>query len=117
MDHNHDAKYCPTNTTPLWDGRYFMHHHHHLYPLLGIRSGHHLPTHGIPERYVHGWLIRVLPKVKDPNNRNPHRVQACCPHCGDWFSTGRMFFHIPACVRAATSAELEQSDPPPGVGV
>lgn len=64
--------------------------HYDIYPLLGLRSGHHLPKEGLGARYVDGMVVFVKPKTE---NRRAHRVMVICPDCGNNIPFGRLQQH------------------------
>jgi hypothetical protein len=94
---------------------------HELMPLLGFKSGGHLPKQGFGPRVVEGVTFKCDPAAPDqiiPVARrkwsaseerivyrteeaikkvSTHRVKYLCPHCDRWIPFGRANQHNPAC--------------------
>ena len=71
--------------------------HYHLYPLLGIPAGGHLPAEGFPERIVtdaHGnkSMFMCLP-ADGKGRKSKHRLFYRCIACKKWIPFGRAFQH------------------------
>ena len=65
-----------------------------LYPLLGLKPGHHLPDEGTLPREINGVTVWVLPKVVYAGRRAPHRVMARCPKCSGIIPFGKLGQHV-----------------------
>lgn len=70
-------------------GRFMQ--HFQLYPLLGIKSGDHLPREGFSKE-IGGVAITVLPAA-GKGRRSSHRVMVHCT-CGRKIPFGRMGQHL-----------------------
>lgn len=66
-------------------------HHTKLYPLLGLKVGHHLPVEGSDTSiWIDNVEVWIDPKI---DKRRRHRVMCRCPHCGWVGSAGRLHQH------------------------
>ena len=66
---------------------------HALYPLLGLKSGGHLPKEGFGPRLVQGTWFKCDPHPGKKTRFTPHRVKYQCPICSKWIPFGRAIQH------------------------
>lgn len=84
-------------------------HHHELYPLLGLKSGQHLPDEGFGPRQVShngSTATFICDPVTDKCRRSPHRIKVACEYCNKFIPFGRFSQHIRACRQKILTARI-----------